>query len=643
MQNIELLLERFLDDRDALAEDELAALVAEVARDPQQAARLKDQLVIDELLAQELAIDRRNFPAQVRQRIRDAESPAAAAALPGEVALVDKQLATDMRQLADLEFAGRRRQTQRTRMLRGLWLATCALLLVAAVSFWWWRQSQVTIAIVQSATGAPSLVVQGQPLAAEVGTAIRQGDRLLTHPGETLVVTFTDRSTLELLGDTSLLVSAGRGTEAKSATLEWGSISADILPQPAGAPMKIATPLALATVRGTRLRLSADSTRTRLDVLEGVVELARNTDRARVDVRSGEFAVATTDDLSVKPLAWPVDRRDAIVILETGDPATPSLVRHARGVELQPIVLSPRGRARMNHDYAWVLQGGAYGVPKAGRAIRNACRTTGELSIEATIAPAHLDQHGPARIITCSQDSHRYNFTLGQEENRLIFRLLTTAADWRSEDIDLCLLSAGQPQHIAVCYRPGELVCFLNGRRVYHDAKSRGNFDNWQTHELLLGNDAAADRNWAGTIEGIAIYDRFLEEDEVAGNAQQYLDVLAMRPTVPQVHLAGTLVARSPLPTPESIAPQRAALVVCRYRVDEVYRGHLPDAEVLVAQWAVLDGQAQPPAAMQIGDKRRMTIERLGLNSQLDGIARIDAFHEGDEPKMARYYEVSDP
>ena len=30
------------------------------------------------------------------------------------------------------------------------------------------------------------------------------------------------------------------------------------------------------------------------------------------------------------------------------------------------------------------------------------------------------------------------------------------------------------PQHIAVCYRPGELVCYLDGRRVYHDASMRG-------------------------------------------------------------------------------------------------------------------------------------------------------------------------
>jgi hypothetical protein len=454
---------------------------------------------------------------------------------------------------------------------------------------------------------------------------------------------FPDGSLLELLGDSSLQLRGGRGAEAKDVLIEWGSIAADVRPQPAGRPLSLETPLAIATVLGTRLRLTADSTRTRLDVLEGVVELARKSDRAKVNVKSQEFAIATASELAAKPLAWPVDRRDAVVILETGDPATPSVVRGTRSRELKPVQLQARGQARMNHHFAWVLGGGAYVVPDAGRALRTACRTTGELTIEATITPDHLQLSGPARIITCSRDSHEYNFMLGQEQNRLIFRLLTSDENWRSEDIELCRISAGQPQHVAIAYRPGELVCYLNGRRVFQDARRSGNFRGWLPHELLLGDDAAAERNWAGTLEGVAIYDRFLDEEEIARNAQQYSQVQATRAEVPQVEFVGTLVERSPAPAPQAIAPQRAALIVCRYRIGEVFRGELSGDEVLVAQWAVLNGTAQSPATMPIGTQRRMTIERLGLNPQLAGIERVDAFNNGDDPQQPRYFEVSTP
>lgn len=642
MQSIEQLLERFLDDRDALAEDELDALVDAAGRDPQLAARLKDQLVIEELLAQQLAVERRNFPAHVRQLVREEDVPPTTANIATESTPVDETLAGDLEKLAGVEFEARQEFSHRQRLSRGLWLAASALLLAAAAGAWWWQQSRMAIAVVTSAGGAPSIVAQGQPQTAKASAAIHQGDQLVTRPGETLLVKFTDGSTLELLGDTSLTVRGGRGATAKNLALEWGNLAADVRPQPSGALLTIATPLAIATVRGTRLRLSADSSRTRLDVIEGVVQLVRQSDGAKVNVQSREFAVATASELAVNPLAWPVDQRDAIVILETGDPATLSVVRHAASRELRSVKLQPRGRARMNHDFAWVLTGGAFVVPDAGRALRTACRATGELTLEATIKPDHLQQRGPAQIISFARDAHEFNFLLGQEENRLLFRLQTSDPRSQSESIDIARLSAARPQHVAVAYRSGELVCYLNGRRVYHDTQLRGGLEKWLPLDLLLG-DVAAEHPWAGTVEGVAIYDRFLSEEEIARNAQQYHEQLAARAKTPQVELSATLIERSPPPTPESIAPQRAALVVSRYRVDEVLRGKLSDDELLIAQWAVLDGVAQSPATIPIGTRRHLTIERLGLNPQLSGVPRVDEFHNGDDPQRARYFEVSEP
>src|SRR4029079_12976930 len=71
MYDIDLLVPRYLEARDSLTTREFDALIAALRADPQLAARLRDQLLLDDLLAQKLALDRRNFVAQVEQRIAD--------------------------------------------------------------------------------------------------------------------------------------------------------------------------------------------------------------------------------------------------------------------------------------------------------------------------------------------------------------------------------------------------------------------------------------------------------------------------------------------------------------------------------------------------------------------------------------------
>ena len=47
----------------------------------------------------------------------------------------------------------------------------------------------------------------------------------------------------------------------------------------------------------------------------------------------------------------------------------------------------------------------------------NECQKSNQITIEAMIKTESLDQSGPARIITFSQNTNSRNFTLGQEKN----------------------------------------------------------------------------------------------------------------------------------------------------------------------------------------------------------------------------------
>src|SRR5438876_1752932 len=124
MFDIDLLLHRYLEDRDSLAARELDALIAALRADPELAANLRDQLLLDDLLAQKLALDRRNFVAQVGQRIADVNR--------GQTEL-SRQTA-DLRSIAAAERAGASGASAGWRWTR-LMLALSALVVVGSSIF----------------------------------------------------------------------------------------------------------------------------------------------------------------------------------------------------------------------------------------------------------------------------------------------------------------------------------------------------------------------------------------------------------------------------------------------------------------------------------------------------------------------------
>jgi hypothetical protein len=90
------------------------------------------------------------------------------------------------------------------------------------------------------------------------------------------------------------------------------------------------------------------------------------------------------------------------------------------------------------------------------------------------------------------------------------------------------------------------------------------------------------------------------------------------------------------VPTPESIAPYRHALVVSRYQVVNVVEGQ-PDTELAVAQWAIRDARVLPNATKRVGDIHRLTLERYEAHPELEGERLIQG---GDVANLPLYYEI---
>jgi ferric-dicitrate binding protein FerR (iron transport regulator) len=123
---------------------------------------------------------------------------------------------------------------------------------------------------------------------ATAGLALGAGDRLETGGGAV---------TLRYDGEATVLVVQPRAraacraeSGAKRIDLDAGALRADVAPQPAGRPMRLATPHGTATVVGTRFELMAGAKETTLHVERGAVELAGRSGAGRLRVETGQRA-----------------------------------------------------------------------------------------------------------------------------------------------------------------------------------------------------------------------------------------------------------------------------------------------------------------------------------------------------------------
>ncbi len=113
-----------------------------------------------------------------------------------------------------------------------------------------------------------------------------------TAPDSWFELEFDDGSSAMIFGD-SILTFSDQGQ--KELRLKQGRFSATVVPQPAGEPMLIHTPLAVLKVIGTRFDVEAGPESTMLYVREGKVRIRRVSDGKMVDVQADHRVVVTSD------------------------------------------------------------------------------------------------------------------------------------------------------------------------------------------------------------------------------------------------------------------------------------------------------------------------------------------------------------
>lgn len=154
-----------------------------------------------------------------------------------------------------------------------------------------WLKQQPAPAVVRHVQGTVRLrqarQAQFKPLKA--GQQLGIGDEIQTLSGNTSI-RFADGSTLQLNENSTLIFNTltrygDSGMVDTRTRLVNGSLSTEVKRQQQGDRYEIATPSAVAAVRGTQFRLAADASSTRAEVTDGMVQL--RTDRQTIPLSAG--------------------------------------------------------------------------------------------------------------------------------------------------------------------------------------------------------------------------------------------------------------------------------------------------------------------------------------------------------------------
>ena len=156
-------------------------------------------------------------------------------------------------------------------------------------------------------------------------------------------------------------------------------------------------------------------------------------------------------------------------------------------------------------------RGGHTTIPDVNQEMITAFKASNEISIVISLETPRLDQLGPARILSLSRDTGTVNFSLGQQENKLVMRLRTPHHMPHGDpQIELATLRTNTPYRLVFTHRPGETRAFLNGEEV--DIPNRaGDFRSWDENTaFILADEHTGNRTWHGSIHRFELFNRVL-------------------------------------------------------------------------------------------------------------------------------------
>jgi hypothetical protein len=371
-------------------------------------------------------------------------------------------------------------------------------------------------------------------------------------------------------------------------------------------------------------RLGAQNRRLHLRVAESI-ESADQLTLTGVRDRAQQPNEAGIVQVPIEPPFWPSSREGLALVFQTAN--APNLVHDADLAADTAVQLEPRGLARLDPSFALLPSGGFFAASDRDSArVVGSGKATNELTIEMVLEP--FGRHrGKSGVILASGSARRINFRLEQRGSRLVF----TARKQRSKsdapgEVALFPLPVGKTSHITITFTPGQLHAYLDGEEVSAESSLQKGFHHWRPGPLTLGANAEGANSWRGRAEGLTIYNRILDAEEVRENFQRYQRILDSRPPIDSWRILATRTECSAVPTLEEIQPYREALSVCTFELRDLVEGERLDTSLRIALLSVLDGQRLDLTAPSATEE--LVLTRFRDNPQLESLYLSDSFEK---------------
>lgn len=298
----------------------------------------------------------------------------------------------------------------------------------------------------------------------------------------------------------------------------------------------------------------------------------------------------------------------------------------------------PRKRARFNRFLEMDLKRSGLVASLPGAKVAEVLRQKAALGIEFLFSPSGTGPAEKGPVLRLQDAGERDVLVIAQQGSGI--QVVVDSGGSQVERLTIPeSLQARRPEHFFLSLEEGQVQLYGNGRLLATLPLAVPPLERLQDVALIFGNPDGLGGAINGALSHVALYAGISTESEIGQRARMVLGGLEVRQMPPLLRIEAELVEASKIPSPQSLGAYRRALVVNRYRINEVLAGSSSEQEILVAQWAVLDGVVLSETGFfSPGMEATLLVERFDDHPELEGERLLmDMF----DPDLDLYYQVA--
>ncbi len=336
---------------------------------------------------------------------------------------------------------------------------------------------------------------------------------------------------------------------------------------------------------------------------------------------------------STESLPWPPSTDGAVFLWENGSES--NTLPTAGDVE-QLCRLIPKGNGKLNRFWAMDVAAGAFHAEQEMNAsLLKAFQKSNQLTVECVITASGNDYSDPAHIVSFSKGAEDWNFVLAQQKDELLFGFKSSGTG-SGKLARVGTLTPGKAQHVIVSCVGNIIWCYINGQLVSSHDTIQIDCSSWTEAKLAFGQAADGSADWAGSLEGVALYNRPLNEDQAKQHSLAYSQRLKERPAIAQLSVDARLINKRTI-LKANLYPQ--SLVVFDYQVNSIQQGAYKEKKLLIAHWGNLNGVRQEATQnLRVGKSYPLVLEPFEDHPELESLRIV---MNEDDIHLPIFYEVS--